>query len=568
MERTYRRDLSRNYLVIAGSGLSGDEYALKMLIRNPVPDLFLQVSCRMLDGKTQLYYDVTSRQSLTALYANRQIGGVKIRELLTGIDKAVKLCEAYLIDPAFISLEPDDIYLAPGSGLPAFMYLPAKRESIGGEKRPLLSLSEFILKHLDHGDRTAVDLGYDLYSGISSAKAEVFSLPGEILRKNADSRSQRETGRDRAAGAEEEREIRRDLPFDFSTESFDEHKEGEGLQSGPLAVNRKEPEEGNYRGNNKGDNKGKSARKPASKGGKQKAAARRRGRAGKNKRGTNKKGAAKNSKKKKRMIIYGVIIVLLVIVYISAVLVTRMDQTTAGGTAFLMIALTWLVLGSIEKKVNDKSSWDGEISKGEDDELIEKLIREEDIFRTTLERDASGGRSTAEARNMNYDGADPFAGQAGRSDGYRAAAGFHPGNERIPGVGQRQTREWENTAGPEKKREAGRTSEQGTVFLAETGPGSLALVSLSPDKYGDILIETPGAMIGSAPSADFQISSPVVSRLHARIEKEDQGCFIKDLSSLNGTFVNEERLEPNERRQIYDGDKIGFAAISYRLDIK
>jgi DNA-binding response OmpR family regulator len=49
-----------------------------------------------------------------------------------------------------------------------------------------------------------------------------------------------------------------------------------------------------------------------------------------------------------------------------------------------------------------------------------------------------------------------------------------------------------------------------------------------------------------------------VSRLHASIKREGRYCYLQDLKSTNGTFVNERRIQPNEPYLLKNQDKIGL----------
>lgn len=55
----------------------------------------------------------------------------------------------------------------------------------------------------------------------------------------------------------------------------------------------------------------------------------------------------------------------------------------------------------------------------------------------------------------------------------------------------------------------------------------------------------------------------VISRRHARIQQEGAEYYLVDTASLNGTFLNGERLKPNECKKIVPGDILGFADIFY-----
>lgn len=56
-----------------------------------------------------------------------------------------------------------------------------------------------------------------------------------------------------------------------------------------------------------------------------------------------------------------------------------------------------------------------------------------------------------------------------------------------------------------------------------------------------------------------------VSRRHCRITWEDEECFLEDLGSTNGTFLNGRRINPGERVPIYDGDEISVGDSTFRF---
>ena len=50
-----------------------------------------------------------------------------------------------------------------------------------------------------------------------------------------------------------------------------------------------------------------------------------------------------------------------------------------------------------------------------------------------------------------------------------------------------------------------------------------------------------------------------ISRLHARIvKKEEDGYYLEDMNSTNGTFQNGLRMQPYEKRKLEEGDEITF----------
>lgn len=58
--------------------------------------------------------------------------------------------------------------------------------------------------------------------------------------------------------------------------------------------------------------------------------------------------------------------------------------------------------------------------------------------------------------------------------------------------------------------------------------------------------------------ADLVLEDVSVSRMHARIIKEQDGMYLEDLNSTNGTFKNGLRMQPYEKRKLEEGDEIRF----------
>jgi pSer/pThr/pTyr-binding forkhead associated (FHA) protein len=59
--------------------------------------------------------------------------------------------------------------------------------------------------------------------------------------------------------------------------------------------------------------------------------------------------------------------------------------------------------------------------------------------------------------------------------------------------------------------------------------------------------------IGRSPSADILLDDVTVSRDHARIVRRPDGLYIEDAASLNGTYVNRQRVEAH---RLEDGDEV------------
>ncbi len=71
-------------------------------------------------------------------------------------------------------------------------------------------------------------------------------------------------------------------------------------------------------------------------------------------------------------------------------------------------------------------------------------------------------------------------------------------------------------------------------------------------------------LVGRAPSADLRLDDPRVSRLHARIEMRDDGVYVEDLGSRNGTAVDGEAVTGPRRLEVDDEMTVGAAALVFR----
>jgi pSer/pThr/pTyr-binding forkhead associated (FHA) protein len=69
--------------------------------------------------------------------------------------------------------------------------------------------------------------------------------------------------------------------------------------------------------------------------------------------------------------------------------------------------------------------------------------------------------------------------------------------------------------------------------------GSAMLIVLSgPARGARFLLNTSLTTIGRAPENDIFLDDVTVSRKHAEISKGNSGYQVKDMGSLNGTYVN------------------------------
>jgi len=92
------------------------------------------------------------------------------------------------------------------------------------------------------------------------------------------------------------------------------------------------------------------------------------------------------------------------------------------------------------------------------------------------------------------------------------------------------------------------------VDLDEIAAGTAILVVRSGEEEGDyFVLSSPITTIGRHAESTIVLDDITVSRRHSEIHKTDGRYLVKDAGSLNGTYVNQERVDVAELRQ---GDEL------------
>ena len=92
------------------------------------------------------------------------------------------------------------------------------------------------------------------------------------------------------------------------------------------------------------------------------------------------------------------------------------------------------------------------------------------------------------------------------------------------------------------------------------------MVAILQGPFGLIVLNMPTLTIGYASDNQLVISDPSASPYHAIIRVETQRVSIMDAGSGNGTYVNEQRLEPNSPRFLSANDTIRIGNTTFRYE--
>jgi pSer/pThr/pTyr-binding forkhead associated (FHA) protein len=92
-------------------------------------------------------------------------------------------------------------------------------------------------------------------------------------------------------------------------------------------------------------------------------------------------------------------------------------------------------------------------------------------------------------------------------------------------------------------------------LLSEALPAGFALlvVQRGPNAGSRFLLDKEVTTAGRHPDSDIFLDDVTVSRRHAEFTRTDDGFVVSDVGSLNGTYLNRERIE---RAPVRNGDEV------------
>lgn len=158
-------DLCCNYLTIPYEGDEQD-FALRMMAEN-VTNVFLPVELRRIDGRALLYYDISGMQNMEVLYTEKQIDRHAFQTLMWQLHEAMEQSRELFLPGDGICLEPANLFWDWGARRWKLIYIPGRGgdepESMQSEKE---MLAEFLVMHMDHGDKELTETVYRFYEEI------------------------------------------------------------------------------------------------------------------------------------------------------------------------------------------------------------------------------------------------------------------------------------------------------------------------------------------------------------------------------------------------------------------
>lgn len=506
----YYKDLNHNYLIISRMVKEAANYQHKMITENRMKHL-LPCKIRYVDESSNFYYEISSRQSLRSMFEKREIGHEQLLCLFESIKAAVEELDAFLLDSRCLILHPDYIFGEPETEEYFFLYYPYYIEEKEDEMTGM-SLTEFLVDRIDHEQEEAVDAAYKIYE---MAQDDRFILT-EILKLLDSSvtgfveKTERTVNvvNDAAVTEEAEADIwnrgRREEGRDGGTDlwrDMEEDTEDSGVE---------EDEEAGHTG---------------------------------------------------ILNYFHIAGILAVLGMIAAVgvwsigyfyeLSYREKLLSMAGTGMLVLLSALLLLYFMLHFIKERAGAAGQITavgRTGAERWEEKRSKEGIQDKKLRGKKQQEENSSGAGRNKDIQQERLFMQE---EEYIRAAAssGSYQYSQKI-----------QEAAGGTEQEEYGNTVFLETALCKKED--KLYGISKGNKHHIDLgrLPCTIGKMAGSV---DVVIKDHSISRIHARFTKEEEGIYMTDMNSTNGTFKNGLRLDPNESVLIEPGDELRFGSLTF-----
>lgn len=532
MQVSYKRDMNHNYLILEPEEqIYGNEYQIRMLSINDIRGL-LKCNMKKMDGNVYFYYEVTSRQSLERIFEKSTMTMDDIKILLLGVKSSIENVAAYLLEPDHVLLDPAYIYMDIETKEPCLCYLPSYKGTITNSFK---ELAEFILKRLDHNDPGAVALGYDIYRQTTEENFSIEQIIQSVYRQQTSS-DLRLWGKPDQAG--------QPVQSGANTETVSEALKIQAGQNGKLEdspfIDTTDPELKRQMKVEKEEGKIKKEaelKKNKSKEVKKHDEVKERGDKSvhynrkKHVKTEDSSDLTRNSfniwkKARFKLNIFIIVAAVFAIVGIFAAgSYFQADMTQLGGVVFFILGGVGYLISFINRKKPSKN--EKQKNEKRDSEVVKEFMED--------------GKKNSDIGLV-----------------YESDYGTRAPQSSILSVQTDMQEDYQEK--PEEH--IGQT----TILCENEELKKLCFISMEPHLRGNILLYEEALYIGKMKyKVDVQIDLPVVSRVHAKIWKEDGVYYVMDLNSMNGTFLNGERLEANEKREIGPSDEVAFATASYYI---
>ncbi len=159
IETEYLKSMNLNYQRVKLSGKPEDKrYQYCILSRGGIRGL-LDCSLRYINGDAYLYYDITSKQSISKMFYNKKtIDRAWVKDFVWNLNRIYQEISRFLLDDNCVIWYPEQVYQDLEDNRWSFIYYPYYKGETGFRQ-----FLEFIIEKLDYDDEGLVNCVYSIY---------------------------------------------------------------------------------------------------------------------------------------------------------------------------------------------------------------------------------------------------------------------------------------------------------------------------------------------------------------------------------------------------------------------
>ena len=512
----YERDNSINYAVIDAQKEWNceDDYEVKMLMFN-MPEHFLAITMNEIDGRNCIYYDISSKQQLSKLFEYGKVTMEEVKTMFNNISEMVRVVDEYMLDLDRVILKPQHIYVSLANKKYSFMYSPIAGNSDFYDN--MRSLFEYILERFDHSvEKSSLVRFYEIYQRI-------------LVRDY--------TPRNLMSFFENDDNTQIDIEDDDNKHVGKTYHDAVQTWNGKINRMKSESEAVDYgkdrttkditcKTDENSQHKGKIIKDVLPE--------------------TAEDNKSNKSSKKAVFVMKAVGAVILLNAFLSMFLKTyAVVKLNTAASVICIIAgiLIFYVSGKVADIIGEIASED----KVTEDELIP--------YRMHNNTDKSYERKP-EAEHEYMEDAE----KTSYSSMVTARVMKDEEEQEIKVSHTMLLSDYLKMLKDNKLTLSLLDNKDNRLYMKNEEAYEQPLENIEPVKYPC----TIGSLEGSA---DIFIDSPVISKMHACLLKEDDKFYIEDMNSTNGTYINDERIAMHSKTRIADGDILRVAAYNFKVCI-
>lgn len=159
MKTEIRRDMQHNYFIISDEMMSCGTFQNKMLEYNHLKG-FLPYSLQSIDAQRKLYYEISGLQQLSTVIQRFPMSCMQTVRIMQQLVELITMSGEYLLKEQDILLDPEYMFIKLPSYELFVCYYPGYRQPL---RKQLSKMLEFFMGNVDYEDKEAVLLSYSLY---------------------------------------------------------------------------------------------------------------------------------------------------------------------------------------------------------------------------------------------------------------------------------------------------------------------------------------------------------------------------------------------------------------------